>query len=185
MIKSALQSSLTNDVKYTSMSVGNLPSSEYLITSTVLSGTATEVIFDVTGLGSQFRHLKLVSSVQSSGSDGFNLQFNGVTSASYAVHVLFGNNSQVLSAAAASTSFIGLGIMGDDTNYYSASEADILDPFSPNKNTTVRALVGARSVVQLRSGFWNNTAAVTSLRVFPNSGNFNINSRFSLYGVTA
>jgi hypothetical protein len=188
MIKSALQSSLTNDIKYDSMSVGNLPSNEYLISTTVLSGTSTEVVFDVSGLGSQFRHLKLVSVVRGAGTDGINLQFNGDTGANYAAHVLFGNGSQVLSAAAPNISFMGLGLMGVTANIFGVSETDILDPFHTNKNTTIRVLVGqleSSPFVQLRSGFWNNTAAVTSLRVYPNSGSFQINSRFSLYGVTA
>jgi hypothetical protein len=192
MIKSALQSSLTNDVKYRSMSAGAVPSNEYLIQTAITTTSPTQVIFDVTGFGSQFRHLRLVTSVKGSGGlDGYNMQFNGDTGANYAAHVLYGNGSQVLSAVATSATFfsIGLGADVNEAGVFHVSDVDILDAFNPNKNTTSRILVGARGVsspfVQLRSGLWMNTSPLTSIRVYPNSGTFANNCRISLYGVTA
>lgn len=192
MIKSASRSSITSNEKYRSMSVGNVPSSEFLIQTALITSNTSQVVFDVTGLGTQFRHLRLVTVAKgTAGLDGYNVQFNGDAGANYAAHVLFGNGSQVLGAAASSTTFfsIGLAAPGSEANVFSASDCDILDPFSPNKNTTARVLVAARGLVdpfvQLRSGAWFNTTPLTSIRIYPNSGLFTDGSRFSLYGVTA
>ena len=46
MIKSASRSSLVEDVKYTSMSAGVVPSSEYLIESRVLDTAVPSITFD-------------------------------------------------------------------------------------------------------------------------------------------
>ena len=63
MIKSASQSSLTSNIKYRSMSAGSVPSSEYLITSTVLTQNEPSITFDVSGLSAQFRHLVLLEAL--------------------------------------------------------------------------------------------------------------------------
>lgn len=193
MIKSASQSSLTNDVKYRNMGAANVPSNEYLIQTAITSNNATQVVFDVNGLGSQFRHLRLVTSVKGSGGlDGYNLQFNGDAGSNYAFHLLYAyGDGSVLSTSGTSRTFfsIGLGADSSEAGVFHASDVDILDAFSSTKNKTARILIAASGVnwqfVQLRSGLWMNTAALTSIRVYPNSGTFANGSRISLYGVTA
>jgi hypothetical protein len=196
MIKNLTQSSLTNDIKYRSMSVGNLPSSEYLIQSYILDTATAVVEFDVTGLGSQFRHLQLIYSARSTHNGSLEaifLRFNGVQTASYSRHRMRGDGSGINSAANVSqTSILGVGVLAGatiGTNIFAAGIIDILDPFSTNKNTTTRTLdgqVGASNWIGLESGAFYSTAAITSITLFSqNSANFVAGSRFSLYGVTA
>lgn len=195
MIKSALQSSLTNDVKYNSMSVGNLPSSEYLITSTILS-TQSEpsVTFDVSGLGNTYKHLRLVlvgrtTESQSGQGAQIRLRFNGDEGSNYRNHYLYGESSTMVSNTG-SGSFIGLQRFTDSAataNAFGVMDIDIIDAFSANKNTTVRWLGGNAnnsSFIFMNSGAWFNTAALTSIFLQPHvGGSFAIGSRFSLYGV--
>jgi hypothetical protein len=37
--------------------------------------------------------------------------------------------------------------------------------------------------IGLISGLWMNTSAITSINIFPNSGDFNQYTQFALYGV--
>jgi len=63
---------------------------------------------------------------------------------------------------------------------------DILDAYSTTKNKTIRSLsgmTGGANNLQLYSGLWNNTAAISSLNIFPGATNFVAGSRFSLYGI--
>jgi hypothetical protein len=196
MIKSALQSSLTNDVKYSSMSAGAVPSSEYLISTTILSQTTPNVTFDVSGLGSQFRHLKLVYSARTDRSGigttaDLRIRFNGDTGSNYNAHVLGGDGSSVVSSYYSSTTINYIGVWWIEgplsaANSFGAGSVDILDAFNTNKNTTVRSLAGNSGRVAMTSGAWTNTAALTSIELAPNtSGSFVQYSRLSLYGVTA
>lgn len=192
MIKSALQSSLTNDVKFRSMSVGNLPSSEYLIQSALLTQSETSIVFDVSGLGSQFRHLQLVWIFRDSRSSAFGeatVRFNGDSASNYREHNLRGDGNSVTSASYARS---GVFIEGTGNtaaaNSFAGGVMDILDAFNANKNTVVRYLSGRTgdNFVALNSTLWVNTAPLTSITISPtSSASFLQGSRFSLYGVTA
>lgn len=197
MIKSALQSSLTNDVKYNSMSVGNLPSSEYLIQTALLSGSTSFVDFDVSGLSSVYRHLQICyvgRTARAAGTDPLMMRFNSDSGSNYNSHSLYGSATTVGSTyhSTVPTYILAADAIGnaiDDSNRVSNAFIEILDPFNPNKFTTMRSLSGIAGnndprVVALNSGTWRNTTAVTTIRMLTFSGsNFLNNTRISLYGV--
>ena len=64
---------------------------------------------------------------------------------------------------------------------------DILDYKDTTKYTTMRGLAGQDSNgsggVELVSGLWMNTAAVTAISVTPNTGTFQQYTSFALYGI--
>lgn len=198
MIKSALQSSLTNDVKYNSMSVGNLPSSEYLIQTTLVGATpaATVEFSDLGQYAGVYRHLQLVfvsrGNRSSADTSDIYVQFNGDTGANYNSHYLRGNGSAMESVAYTSSNNNGVFLSQANTgaiqtaNSFAVAIIDILDPFETTKFKTVRALAGVTGVVNrifLHSGAWRNTASLTSITLDDTAGNFTQYSRFSLYGV--
>jgi hypothetical protein len=120
------------------------------------------------------------------------LRFNADTGSNYATHRLIGNGSAVSSSAATSQTFSqgGANVSNSGaTNSFAASVLDILDPFETTKNTTIRSLGGtpdsASIQISFYSGVYLNTAAVTSIVLFPNIGNYVSGSRFSLYGIKA
>jgi hypothetical protein len=190
MIKSALQSSLTNDIKYTSMSVGNLPSNEYLIQSYVLDSVTATVTFDITGLGSQFRHLQLVIAAKTNRADRADLLYIKLNNSDATkAHILQGTGTSVQSLS--EDLRVGYIAGATTTSVFGAAVVDILDAFSSTKNKTVRVLSGynngtggGESIVALGSNFLNSTSTLTSV-VVAAIGSFAIGSRFSLYGVTA
>ncbi len=196
MIKSASRSSITNDQKYRSMLAGTVPSSEYLISTTVLDTAAPSVTFDVSSFAGVYKHLQIVYAARWSGTsfnrDDLCYRFNGDSGNSYTEHSIGGNGSTVSSGGTASFNrgFSGsLSSSSESSGIFGFGIIDILDPYG-TKNKVLKTLwgrIGSSPVtVALQSSMWMNTTAVTSLQFFPSSGgNIVAGSRFSLYGVTA
>ena len=152
-----------------------------LLETTVLTSSASSVSF--TGLDSytDYKHLQL--RIVANGGGLIYQRFNSDTGSNYAEHRLYGDGSSVNSQGFASQTEMIIGFGTTTTDVFAACVVDVLDFSSSNKNTTVRSLGGDNSDVALGSGLWNNTNAVTSTDIFPNSGSFATGSRFSLYGI--
>ena len=162
-----------------------------LIESYVLGSSQASVTFNVSGLGSTYKHLQIRSVVAGGGPSRYGVHFNGVsTSGNYASHFLYGTGSTVgsgsLSASQDGTDGMTIGV-GHST-VVGSSVTDILDPFTSTKNTTIRSLTGntGANLIVLYSGFYRTTTAVTSItlratELFTTS--FPTGSRFSLYGI--
>jgi hypothetical protein len=169
---------------------GVVAGSDYdLITTTILGSTTYSVTFDTSAL-SAYKHLQIRYTARSTDdSQTLFATFNGVTGTSYAAHRLFGNGSSMTSDAFTSRAnlFVGTnGTSNNAANSFGAGVIDILDFSSTTKNTTTRVLAGnsgTTATVQLQSGLFNNTAAITSMTIFGNTGNLVAGTRFSLYGI--
>ena len=201
---------LTADTSYTftvraSNSTGNSPFSAASNSVTALSKLAFESIATVTVGSSQstitfssipatFKHLEIRHTARltraGNSSDGIAMNFNGDTSTNYSNHYLRGDGSSVASAnawtnkiaiddCAATTATAG--IMG-------VGVWSILDYANTNKYKTARILDGSdqngSGGVQLVSGNWRNTDAITSI-VFTNLYGtfFEQHTSFALYGI--
>lgn len=162
-----------------------------LLATTLVSSSVTSVTFDTStyaALG--YKHLQIrMTSRQSTNSNETKLRFNSDSGSNYSHHILDGNGSTVASIqAAASQSQIfwyGTGASGDVANLFAGGIVDILDPFNTSKNKTVRnfsGFSGTYKTVELSSGAWYNTSAVTSVTLSCN-GSFVSGSRFSIYGL--
>jgi hypothetical protein len=193
MIKTAAQSSLLNDTRYTSMSAGAVPSTEYLIESRVLDTAVSSVTFsDLAQYAGVYKHLQLVACARSTRADvdsAIGVQFNGVTSG-YFWHELQGNGSAVASSALTSQTSMRMGFTTGNSsaaNAFGATVLDVLDPYSTTKNKTFRALTGGTNLnrIRLTSGSLALTNSLTEIKLLDLFANFAIGSRFSLYGVTA
>lgn len=212
MIKSALQSSLTNDIKYRSMSAGAVPSSEYLIQTyevgaTLVSSVTFENLAQYHGV---YKHLQICMTPKSDrdtfANDAVLMYFNSdTTGTNYKAHTLTGGGtSGLISGVTSGADWFTSAAISDATsgiaasnNIYGAGVIDILDAFNATKNKTSRNLSGfvvsTTSIagysavhVRLTSHLWMNTAPITTITLDQAGGsNFTSGSRFSLYGVTA
>ena len=165
-----------------------------LLESTILSTTATSIVFSSLGSYSDYKHLQIRMvgrNVNTSiGGARFILRFNSDSGSNYATHWLKGNGTAVTSGNITSTTGIGpsfgnIANNGATTNAFGGNIVDILDFYNSSKNTTVRTFGGTDFFeMGLGSGFWNNTAAVTRIEIIDGSfaGGFVAGSRFSLYG---
>ena len=154
--------------------------------ATVNASSSATITFS--SIPSTYKHLQLrLSTITSTG-----------TSIQLASNISLGTNSHQLggdgSSAFARNSAVGTyGLYvpsdtGTGTGGTSPAVAviDLLDYQNTNKNKTVRSLYGCDAngsgVVEMTSGFWNSTTAISSLTLTPNSGNFTSGS-FALYGI--
>jgi hypothetical protein len=104
-----------------------------------------------------------------------------------------GGSTAVSSNAATSQTSIMLSeampVSSSTASAFGAIVTDIFDPFETSKNKTVKAFAGmnaAWSSIELRSGAWLSTTAVSSIVLKPLVGsNLVTGSRFSLYGIKA
>ena len=172
---------------------GNLVTNSYesIATVTVGSGGASNIEF--TSIPSGFTHLQIrLINDTSAGDVNIRAQFNGDTGGNYSWHTLYGpgNGSAYSDFNGVSSTYYGsFSRGGNGSGIFGASIVDILDYKNTNKYKTVRSLTGKDSngagIMWLSSGLWQSTTAISSIKIFPESGNFNQYSQFALYGVRA
>ena len=125
------------------------------------------------------------------------IRFNGDTGTNYWGHMLTGNGASAtgnFNSSANSKLLWGYTIpTAGDGGTFSGGVIDILDYQDTNKYKTMRALSGYDTngtqndtyvkggIVQLCSGVWNNTVAVTSITII--GGTFSTGTQFALYGI--
>ena len=157
---------------------------------TVGPAGASSVTF--TNIPSTYTHLQIRGITQNSAGQFFEIQFNGDTGSNYAWHSLYGTGSSAASAASASQTRIAFLPVATPSsgNIFAAFVWDILDYANTNKYKTARALEGydanGSGAVDLSSGLWQNTSAITSIKITPATaygGTINQYSQFALYGV--
>ena len=167
-----------------------------LIESYVLGSAQTSVTFSSLGTySSTYKHLQVRYTARAS-TGGSSLaavysRLNGDSGSNYSLHNLFGNGSSVSSSATAPDVWALSGLTplsGVTANVFSATVIDLLDPYSTTKNKTFRTLSGIAlsgiNRIDLQSGNWRNTSAITSWEILSGGSNsFAIGSRFSLYGI--
>jgi hypothetical protein len=163
---------------------------EPIATNLLSSATAT-VTFSNIPQGYKHLQIRFISRNTVVG-DQLGMQFNSDGGSNYARHELSGFGSSANSYASTSQiQIIGIGFEAYSTNtagIFGAGVIDILDYANTSKYKTVRSFTGydfnTGGGVGLVSGLWMNAAPITSIAMNQqNSGNFAINSRFSLYGI--
>lgn len=144
---------------------------------------------EFTSIPSGYTDLKvLVSGRSSTTTTGIDAIFNGSTS-SYTNRRLYGTGSSTGSDSSATT-YISNTMINDSSytanvfgngeiyipNYTSSNFKSVsVDGVSENNATVALAMITA--------GLWSNTAAITSILLRPNSGNFATNTTATLYGI--
>ena len=172
------------------------PGATFLIDSvTVGSGGSSTISF--TSIPGTYKHLQIrytARSTVANVNDGYtSIRFNGDSTNGnyYFYHFLQGNGASVSAGAGGTNAIIYTGPCAGNSasaNVFGSGVIDILDYTSTNKNKVARALGGmdnnGAGKVSLSSGFWINTAAVTSITLGANAfgNNFMEYSSFSLYG---
>lgn len=157
---------------------------ESIQTTTVGAGGSSSISF--TSIPSTYKHLQIrLSAINTTAFGDIYMQFNSDTGSNYKAHYLYGNGSTASAGVLTQTSiYAGFISTGSNTG---VGITDILDYTNTNKNKTTRTLMGAdrngSGDVALTSGLWLNTAAITSITIFPGTNSFAQYSSFALYGV--
>ena len=160
-------------------------------TVTVGAGGASSITFS--SIPSTATDLLVVLSARSSDTTtSCRIQFNGDTASNYNYLNLVGNGSTVTSQTTTTITFFSTvnGItpsgatastFGNLSIYipnYASSDAKTISQDSVDENNA------ASAVAMIQAGFWNNTAAITSINLFKSLGTFVQYSSASLYGIT-
>lgn len=198
-IKSLSHSSLTDNLFYRSMLVGNTayqPSDEDILAETILTSSQGSVTFTgLNTLAADYKHLQIRATLRSTRADTDSyayIRFNSDTGSNYTTHYLRGTGSGVDSGNLTSVYpngvqiYTGIPASTNTANSFGANIIDILDFSDTTKNTTVRILngfAGSFSRVGLQGGAWLNTNAVTSITLSDYFGSFAQYSSFTLIGV--
>jgi hypothetical protein len=175
--------------------VGNpviMPGSyESIATVTVGAGGASYIEF--TSIPSTYSHLQVRGLQRSDYAGTFvgtAYRFNSDTASNYAFHMLSGNGSAASSAGYASVSAIDgptFPAANITSGVFGVIVADVLDYSNTSKYKTIRTLGGVdtngNGAINMWSGLWQNTASISTIRVYPGAGNFVQYSSFALYGV--
>ena len=153
--------------------------------ATVTVGAGGQSSIEFTSIPSTYKHLQVRMLAKFSGGDWTEIKLNGDTGSNYTYHYLQGNGSAA-SAGGGSFNASGLGLQFGTE--WGSGIIDVLDYTNTNKLKTVRNLGGfdanGSGFIILSSNLWNNTAAVTSLKLQKSSaGTFAQYSSFALYGV--
>jgi hypothetical protein len=167
------------------------PGATFLIDSvTVGAGGAASI--DFTSIPSTYQHLQirvLARGTTSATDQEQYITYNGTSTNYYSAHILYGTGSSALSTVStySSVNLVPRLVAANSTaSTFSSYITDILDYANTNKYKTIRSLGGfdanGSGEIDLMSGLWMNTSAITSINIRPSSGNFAQYSKFSLYG---
>lgn len=167
------------------------------LAETVLSGAASSI--DFTSIPATFRHLMLVIDTRLTGAvtgAAVGVRFNGDSGANYDMQFLQANNLTVSSGQTlAGTSIANIGsvpgasataglsglIVATIPNYRGTTFQKTIE----SRNTLKRSTAAADFFVQAFGGWWRSAAAINQITLIPGSGNFDVGTVATLYGLPA
>jgi trimeric autotransporter adhesin len=166
-----------------------VPTSFYNIATVTGTGSSNTITFSSIPQTYKSLQLRIVSNDAAGNIN--QITYNSDSGANYAFHRLYGNGSTANAGGQTGYSAVGTAnYSGSQTNIYPASIIDIIDYASASKYKTTRWMFGhdtngvSTTIIQLGSGLWLNTAAITSITITNNgSANWTSSSIFALYGV--
>jgi hypothetical protein len=195
-IKSLSRSTINQSFRNNSALAGYEPNHFYHLETVRLGGNAASVSFTNLARYNDFQHFQIRiicrDNRATTGGNNVRVTLNGDSSSSYAFHRLRGDGNAVSSSGGSSSTFMNLFAsvsLNDSASAFGAAIIDILDAFDTTKTKALKvmqgyALTSVTSASELRSGFWNNTAAISSISFIPDTtGSFVAGTRFSLYGL--
>ena len=156
-----------------------------LRTNTVTGSAVASVVFDLTGI-SGYTDLVLVATGTATALTNLSLRFNGDTTSNYSRTMLYGNGSTATSYRVANYSGIPLGDF--DTSQIATHIVNIQNYNNATTFKTVLARwnnnAGTYASLGATASLWRKTPeAITSITIYADSGNLNVGSTFSLYGI--
>lgn len=170
------------------------PAGAYDSLATVtLSASAASITF--AGIPSGYKHLQIRFIARTARAsfpdDNMAMQLNGNTGSNYAYHQLSGDGASATAGAVATNTDMRVGRVTGATaasGNFGTGIIDILDYDNTNKFRTIRTLSGnefnGSGTITLFSGLYQSAVAVTSIRLFSQTGanDFQTYSSFALYG---
>jgi hypothetical protein len=165
-----------------------MPTNTYTpLANITLTSTDSEIVFS--SIPGTYRDLILVCSARGTITTFTNVQmrFNSDTGSNYSTVAMYGTGSTQASYSETATNITleQIARSSDTASVFTPIVTQVMDYSATNKHKSVltrNSSTVSGNVVALASR-WANTAAVTSITLYPFGGSFAIGSTFSLYGV--
>ena len=163
--------------------------SSYESIATYTPSSGSSVTFS--SIAGTYKHLQIrISAVLAGAGQSIYTRYNGDSAAAhYYNHWLAGNGSAASAGTGPTTALYAAvgGVSGSVTTYPNVAVIDILDYANTNKNKVQRSLSGADNnstggSIELESGVWLYTNAITSIEVFTGS-TYAAGTTIALYGI--
>ena len=157
------------------------------------TGTGSSGTITFSSIPSTYKALQIRTNFIVSAATTVWVRLNGDTAANYTGHGLVGSQGTATVYGNTGQNYIVFAGMSagqiGTTTYPTTAIVDILDYTNTSKNKTVKGISGTEfnatgGEVDLSSGLWVNTAAITSITIGnTSSANFSTSSTFALYGI--
>lgn len=171
-----------------------MPSSRFLIASNTLSTSAASVTFSSIPSTYTDLVLKLSTRTDQAGSFGGGgyIRLNSDSATNYSITDVYGDGSLASSSRRTSATFgwwsyQGYNTSGSTSNTFTNAEL-YLPSYTASQNKPYSSFSAAetnatQAILQGVAGLWRNTAAITTILISPDAGNFVSGSTFWLYGL--
>lgn len=163
-----------------------MPTPTYVaLANTTLTSTSNQVIFS--SIPNTYKDLIITVRSKNNGSGTVTRwQFNSDTTSNYSIQMVTGEQNAVVAIRSATT-WIEPHYYSDLDNSWSSSLMfQILDYSANNKNKSClirNAHVASERGALMAAARWGSNDPITSIRIFLNTGAFDIGSSFALYGI--
>jgi hypothetical protein len=159
-----------------------------------VTATGVEASLTFSSIPSTYKHLQMRFRAQDTNvgtsQDALKIRLNSDSGTNYTEHILRGSGSSAVASGVTGRNELRMDAaitqLGS-VNIFGVGVMDLIDYASTTKYKTMRGFSGqdrnGAGSVNLSSGLWLNTAAVTSIQVLPESALFASGSVFSLYGI--
>ena len=155
----------------------------YTPIATTTLGSATGS-YTFSSIPQTYTDLVVVAQATISVAAGSVVQFNGDTGNNYSYTYISGDGSSASSSRVTNNNYIQTGgFQSNGTN--GAMITNILNYSNATTYKTLLSRENATFEVRAYVGLWRNTAAITSITLFPTSGTYSTGSTFTLYGIAS
>lgn len=173
-----------------------MPATYTLINSNVLTSSAASVTFS--SIPATYTDLVLRMSIRNSTAGAYGatgrFKLNGDTATNYSVTTLEGNGSsagsnRISSQAYGQLTYNGYDAGGNTANTFSSIEFYI-PSYLASQNKPISTFTATENnsttgILEVDANLWRNTAAITSIEIYSDTGNFVATSSFYLYGISS
>jgi hypothetical protein len=162
-----------------------------LATTTLGSATASYTFSSISG---SYTDLVLVMSARTDNTGTgatYCIRYNSDSSALYSLTALEANGTSVISERYSSVTYAESGRINTSSSSNTTPSLSIVNIMNYANTTTYKTALTRSSAsnetyaVDAEVTLWRSTAAISSLYIFPSSGNFVAGSTFTLYGIAA
>ena len=153
-----------------------------------VTGTGSSGTVSFTSIPATYKHLQIRGTFFDGTGYSVKMRFNSDTGSNYAYHGLTGTGATANGTAGANPIdfMVIINTNGNVTNIPAVAIIDIHDYASTTKNKTTRTFNGrdenGSGEVELRSGLWQSTSAITRIDISVN-GSFTNVTQLALYGI--